>query len=278
MKRIFMMLMPLALFLCMTQACLAKMRQVVWVCSSQTERMQEIETLDSCLRARGVQTYKCVLDYEGQTLASLADSLHTFLGQSSLAHDDSVVLFSVEDCSYVVMREALRNDNVRMLSTLSGRFLNGDDYLYNLFSIQENARNIDDDSVDMGRQESLRRVYTMIQGIKRGENVKIPREGSAPEKECMRYLSSHFGRSVILNDSEYALGHLTCPVFSIYSKQDKSWDFLSHQEFLQTRLNDGDAPYETYGPLQYGGDLLSKNTVSFLLDRMMNLYDATYEK
>lgn len=271
-------LMPLALFLCMTQACLAKMRQVVWVYSSQTARMQEIEKLDSCLNAREVQTYKCVLDYEGQTLASLADSLHTFLGQSSLAYDDSVALFSVEDCSYVVMREALRNGNVRMLLTLSGRFLNGDDYLYNLFSIQENARNMDDFSVDMGRQESLRRVYTMIQGIKRGKKVKIPQEASAPEKECMRYLSGPLGRSVILNDSEHVLRHLACPVFSIYSQQDKFWDFLSHQEFLQSQLNDGDTPYETYGPLQYSGDLLDKSAVNVLLDRMMNLYDATYEK
>ena len=106
------------------------------------------------------------------------------------------------------------------------------------------------------------------------------REGKADVKStskdpfvlgCWMFLSSNLGKSVVRFDTRQVLPRLHCPCFAIYSEKDVSWDFLSHQEFLQKQLNRTPVLYETLGPMQYSGKLLHPKNLNILFKRIMNL-------
>ena len=111
--------------------------QVVWVYPDNLNREQEMEKLDSCLRSSGLVSQSLLLDISTQriTIGQLTDSLHSFLEHQVHQQSEGIILCSVGDCSYVAMQEAQNNNKIKMLITLSGVFLPGDDYVYNNTSV-----------------------------------------------------------------------------------------------------------------------------------------------
>lgn len=247
--------------------------QVVWVYPDNLNRGQEMEKLDSCLRSSGLVSQSLLLDISTQriTIGQLTDSLHSFLEHQVHQQSEGIILCSVGDCSYVAMQEAQNNNKIKMLITLSGVFLPGDDYVYNKYSLLENKRIQDSCTVSLKKMDKLKDIFNMIQRIREGKaGVK-----STPKDPfvlgCWMFLSSNLGKSVVRFDTRQVLPRLHCPCFAIYSEKDVSWDFLSHQEFLQKQLNRTPVLYETLGPMQYSGKLLHPKNLNILFKRIMNL-------
>lgn len=243
--------------------------QVIWVYSNNSDRTLEMEKMDSCLRKGGMISQRFQLDFSSleSTVEQQRDSLHLFLGRHVQA--ENVILFSVGECSYATMLEALDNDRVKMLITLSAVFLAGDDYVYNRLSLSENGKLQDSHDLWLEKTNRLRCIHEMILRVKDGKDTRKNKQGIVSQM-AKTYLYSKLGRSIIRYDSEEILKSLHCPIFAIYSEKDVSWDFLSHQEFLQFQLNKTLVPYETFGPMQYDGELLRPKWLNILNERIMN--------
>ena len=92
------------------------------------------------------------------------------------------------------------------------------------------------------------------------------------------FFTNSLARSFARFDSGQILQQMKCPIYAIYTNQDLSWDFLSHQEFLQCQLNQTDILYETLGPMQYSVDEQKIGVFDFLINKILKFYDNVYEE
>lgn len=251
--------------------------QVIWLYSSQTAKKIVINRFDSCLVSHGVETHHFPLHLNNQNacLENLTDSLHLYLTSKIFTRNKNLILFPVEECTYIAMKEAVSNKNVIMLFALSGVFLNGSDYLYNKVSLAENIKRENHQVVDVDKTDYLRNVFQIIQKVK---FEKKPKKGKYLTKAEFSFFTNSLARSFARFDSGQILQQMKCPIYAIYTNQDLSWDFLSHQEFLQCQLNQTDILYETLGPMQYSVDEQKVGVFDFLINKILKFYDNVYEE